>query len=51
MELKCKICSALINEFDGDGIIFDICETCYMSKEVKDSEKNLKGYYETKNDL
>lgn len=54
MILNCKVCQRDIDlgelYKDMPGIVSDICEVCYIDKEVKDSEKHLKGYDETKKD-
>lgn len=53
--IRCEICQKEIDPYldltlPAQRDIYDICESCYLDKEVKDSEKHLKGYDETKAD-
>ena len=48
--IVCKVCKTIFT-LDYDNMTYtDICEDCYLSKEIESSEKHLKGYDETKTD-
>lgn len=47
---QCTVCHKMTQDEYQHIITLDICESCYLDKEVKDSEKHLKGYDESKPD-